>query len=390
MPKKKLSPPVWDEKNQRWVKTAYCNNLKKNFYSKKKGVTTAEREITAAISAWKEKMEGLSCTGNLSPLSRVKEVYPVYFEDLKARTSRGNFEPAEGRFRRNILPVIGDCQIIDLDIAAMQRVINHAYTQRHLAQKTLKNIQSDLSSFLKFCRKCRITQLRLEDIDIPKSAKRPQKEILQPDDLQKLFAIDTTVRYNKRVLEPYVYGWRLQVICALRPGEVGGLEKTDRFGNIIRLRRSINVYKDETQGKNENSVRAVPMPPLACACWDALCALSDGDSLFPGFDENRYRKHFVSFCKCNDIQYVSPYELRHTGFSALQSLPEGLVKSLGGHSKNMDTFGIYGHKMQGDTSLTAQMIQDRFDDLLSNSKNHHQTTFNPQKQQKEDLNKSHD
>ena len=35
----------------------------------------------------------------------------------------------------------------------------------------------------------------------------------------------------------------------------------------------------------------------------------------------------------------------------------------------MDTFGIYGHKMQGDTSLTAQMIQDRFDDLLSNSKN---------------------
>lgn len=56
----------------------------------------------------------------------------------------------------------------------------------------------------------------------------------------------------------------------------------------------------------------------------------------------------------------------------------------------MDTFGIYGHKMQGDTSLTAQMIQDRFDDLLSNSKNHHQTTFNPQKQQKENLNKSHD
>ena len=41
----------------------------------------------------------------------------------------------------------------------------------------------------------------------------------------------------------------------------------------------------------------------------------------------------------------------------------------------MDTFGVYGHEMQGDTSLTAQMIQDRFDDLLSNSKNHHQTTF---------------
>ena len=390
MPKKKLSPPKWDEKNQRWKKTAYCNGMSKTFYSKKKGATTAEREITAAINQWKDKMEGLTCSGKLTPMSKVKEVYPAYFEDLKARTSKGNTDPAAGRFKRNILPVIGNYQIIELNNAVIQKVINTAYLERNLAKKTLMNIRSDLSSFLKFCRKNEITQFRLEDIDIPKSAKRSQKQILQPDDMKKLFTIDTTLRYKKRILEPYVYGWRLQVLCALRPGEVGGLRKSDRYGNVIHLQHSINVYKIETQGKNENSVRAVPMPPLACACWDALCALSDGDSLFPGFDENRYRKHFVSFCKCNDIQYVSPYELRHTGFSALQSLPEGLVKSLGGHSKNMDTFGIYGHKMQGDTSLTAQMIQDRFDDLLSNSKNHHQTTFNPQKQQKENPNKSHD
>lgn len=121
------------------------------------------------------------------------------------------------------------------------------------------------------------------------------------------------------------------------------------------------------------------MPPLACSCWDTLCNLTDGDYLFPDFDENKYRKHFISFCRYNDIRYVSPYELRHTGFSAMQTLPEGLVKSLGGHSKNMDTFGVYGHEMQGDTDLAAQMIQDRFDDLLSDSENHHQATSKPQK-----------
>ena len=59
---------------------------------------------------------------------------------------------------------------------------------------------------------------------------------------------------------------------------------------------------------------------------------------------------------------------------------------MGGHSKNMDTFGIYGHEMQGDTDLTAQMIQDRFTDLLSNSKN----KVNFENSQKENLNKSHD
>lgn len=60
MPKKKLSPPTWDEQNQRWKKVAYCNNMSKTFYSKRCGVTSAEKEITAAINPWKEKMEGLT------------------------------------------------------------------------------------------------------------------------------------------------------------------------------------------------------------------------------------------------------------------------------------------------------------------------------------------
>ena len=57
MPKKKLAPPIWDEKNHRWKKTAYCNKMSKTFYSTKKGANSAEREITVAINAWKEKMD---------------------------------------------------------------------------------------------------------------------------------------------------------------------------------------------------------------------------------------------------------------------------------------------------------------------------------------------
>ena len=40
-------------------------------------------------------------------------------------------------------------------------------------------------------------------------------------------------------------------------------------------------------------------------------------------------------------------------------------------------------------TLTAQMIQERFNDLLSDSENQSQNKVNPQKQQKENLNKSH-
>ena len=53
---KKLSPPTWDEKNQRWKKVAYCNNMSKTFYSKKRGVTSAEKEIAYQINEWKENI----------------------------------------------------------------------------------------------------------------------------------------------------------------------------------------------------------------------------------------------------------------------------------------------------------------------------------------------
>ena len=50
---------------------------------------------------------------------------------------------------------------------------------------------------------------------------------------------------------------------------------------------------------------------------------------------------------------------------------------MGGHSKSMDTFGIYGHEVQGDMQLTAKLL-DRFANLLSNSQIQGQNKVNPQ------------
>lgn len=364
MPKKKLSPPVWDEKNQRWVKTAYCNNLKKNFYSKKKGATTAEREITAAINAWKEKIEGLTGCGKLTPMSRVKDVYEDFKIDIEARTSKANWHTVEWRFESWILPVIGNLSVLDLNDGILQKVINNAYAKGNLSHKTLRNMRADMAAFLKFCRKNQITSYHPEDIDIPRSAGWQEKKILQPDDLKVLFSVDTSIINNQRVLEPYIYAFRLQVLHCLRPGEVGGLKKSDRVGDIVRVQRSINSEKEITRGKNDNAVRAFQLSELGKECWDKQVALSDSEWLFPGFVTDTYRKRLRSYCLSNNITLVTPYELRHTSFSVMQALPEGLVKSAGGHSQNMDTFGVYGHEVQGDMDLTAQLVQERFDKLL--------------------------
>ena len=251
-------------------------------------------------------------------------------------------------------------------------------------------MRADLSAFLKFCRKNQLTTFRPEDIDIPKSANKQEKRILQPDDLKILFAVDTSVKKNQRVLEPYIYAFRLQVLHCLRPGEVGGLKKSDRIGDIVHIQRSINSEKEITKGKNDNAIRAFQLSELGKECWDKQAALSDSEWLFPGFITDSYRKRLRAYCLSNNIPVVSPYELRHTSFSIMQALPEGLVKAAGGHSKNMDTFGVYGHEVQGDMSLTAQLVQERFSDLLRDSENQGQNKVKTESGQKEIPQKPHD
>lgn len=367
MPKKKLAPPMWDEKNQRWKKIAYYNKMSKTFYSKKKGAVSAEREITVAINQWKEKMEGLSGAGHLTPMSRVNDVYKDFKLDIEARTSKSNWRPMEARFEKWILPVIGNISIVDLNDGVVQKVINNAYTKGSLSKKSIKNIRGDLSAFAKFCRKNQLTNYRIEDVDIPKQAAKQPKKILQPEDLKILFSVDTTMRYNQRVFEEYIYAFRLQVLHNLRPGEVGGLKKSDRVGDTVHLQRSINVDGEITSGKNENAVRPFMLSDLGKECWDKQAALSDSEWLFPGYNEKRYYDRLKRYCQFNGITPVSPYELRHTAVSVSKCLPAGLVKAAAGHSENMDTFGIYGHEVQGDLALTAELLQKRFDDLLSDS-----------------------
>ena len=113
--------------------------------------------------------------------------------------------------------------------------------------------------------------------------------------------------------------------------------------------------------------------------------------MFPGFITDSYRKRLRAYCLSNNIPVISPYELRqHTSFSIMQALPEGLGTRREGCSKNMDTFGIYGHEVQGDMELTAQLLEERFDSLLSNSENQGQNKVNLQNEQKENPNKPHD
>ena len=61
----------------------------------------------------------------------------------------------------------------------------------------------------------------------------------------------------------------------------------------------------------------------------------------------------------------SLHELRHTFISLNKAdLPLELMKSVVGHSSSMDTFGVYGHEIDGDRHRAAQIINGVFESVL--------------------------
>lgn len=142
----------------------------------------------------------------------------------------------------------------------------------------------------------------------------------------------------------------------------------DIVANILHVKRSINVFGEITSGKNENAIRSFILTPTALSVLAAQKAITKSIYIFGDMMEQGYRKRWMKYCEANGIEKVTPYELRHTFVSAIQSLPEAQVKMLVGHSKDMDTFGIYGHKMQGQQEQSAADIERIFNDILMQEK----------------------
>ena len=226
-------------------------------------------------------------------------------------------------------------------------------------------LAGDLRAFCKYCRKAKLSTFLPEDIQIPAGARLKGKKVLQPDDLVKLFSIDTTLYRGKRVHDDYIHAYRFEVLTGLRPGELLGLRWADIKGGTVNLSRAINVKGVETRGKNENAVRSFVLSDVARAVLEAQRAVTGQcESVFCLETERRYYKRWKVFCAANGLEPVSLYELRHTFVSVVKTLPEGEIKPLVGHSQDMDTFGQYSHVLTGDAENTARAVNAAFVKLL--------------------------
>lgn len=354
---KRVNTAQWMEKQQRWQIKVQKDNERKTFYSSKPG-RTGQREANAKADAWLD--ENIN-----SQQTRTKDVYTDYVNNLKKSTSTTNWKKAESIGRVWLLPVIGNKKIQSITEGQLQTILNNA-TDKGLAKKTVSNIKATILSFFKYCRQNKFTTLHPEFLSVPQKAKRSSKNVLQPSALAVLFTQTNTSYKGKVIFDPYIYAYRFEVLTGLRPGELIGLELTDIHSEIVYIQRSINNFGEITDGKNQNAKRGFALSRQAKNVLEQQLKIREpgNQSVFQILNQKHYRNCWKRYCAHNNIPYITPYELRHTFVSVAKNLSEGQIQPIIGHSKDMDTFGTYGHQITGEMEQTASELTQLFDRIL--------------------------
>lgn len=380
MAKNRTNTAEWLEEQRRWQIKVQRDGVRRTFTSSVPG-RAGQREANQKADAWLSGTE-------VRRASRLRvgaaiDIYKEYMADLEAAKKgdiRNPDKPIRARDLGNARPVIslletwmrprlGRWWLDEIGDGDLQQVLDFAAAAKK-SRKTIKDIKQAMISLIKYHRKAGATSYRHDEVEIPAASRYKGKRILQPEDVVKVFTLDETVLRGKRVKDQYIHAYRLQILTGLRPGEMIGLDVqrslSDLSKNVLHIWRSINIYNEETQGKNKNAIRDAVLSPMAK--YEIVAQLlqvnKTAGSLFEIESEATYRKRFKRYCESNDIPYISPYEMRHTFVSIAQKLPEGELKALVGHSKAMDTFGVYGHDVKGYKEDTAARLQDIFNALL--------------------------
>lgn len=366
MSSKRKAEAIWIESKAYWQIKVQKDGVRKAFTSSVKG-RKGKHEAEAKADNWLDK----GTSDMRFPLA-----WDAFLTNLKARSSTTNYASHESNGRLYVTPIIGNKKVSSITPIHWQSCIDAA-ARKGLSRRSCKNVKSTIVAFLHFAKRARLEVQMLEDGDvvIPNSA-APEKEknILQPDDIRTLFSNDAITKWGKPVIAHYIYAWRMFVATGMRRGELCGLHNEDVTDTEIHIKRSINKFEEVTHGKNDNARRTIRLSQLMSQILEDqkeyLKSIGVSSQwVFP--DEHGERadpKIITNRWKVYRKQYgfkSSIHELRHTFVSINKSaLPIEMMKSVIGHSTKMDTYGIYGHDVEGERKIASDIIDDVFAQVL--------------------------
>ena len=352
----------WQEK--RWKISIQKDGKRKTFYSSTPG-PKGRRECAAKAAAWLASPE----TATLDSRTTVDTVFQQYLKDKELETT--DVYNIRNRYKNHIKPVIGSTRLSHLTPQDLKKVITTAHSKAGLAKKSLLNLRGDLSGFCAYLDNANIRHdLSTRNIKIPKNAKRSEKHPLALEDIKKVFSCSTTLFRKEEAEDWLACAYRFQIVTGLRPGELMGLEWGDIKDDHIEIRRAINAKGAKTNGKNEFAERDFPQTKYTRQLLQAQARYrrnphNPHERVFGDQGQISYRDRWSIFCEFNGIDYVTPYELRHTFASIYNDkLPVWILDELMGHTHEGVSLGIYAHTLGHEMMEVPAILDKALDSIL--------------------------
>lgn len=345
--------PKWD--GRRWRIQVQIDGKRHSFSSKTPG-PKGRKEVIRKYENW--------YYGEATGEKTVGKVASEYLEDIKARCGENcaAYVQNEGYIRLYVLPRCADKKICKMTLRDWQAVINEARGQnKPLSEKTLKNLRGMIMAIIKFGYEDYQCEMPRGRLYIPKGHSKNEKEILQKDDVRRLLE-QSDLWYHPLFC--------FLLLTGMRPGEALGLKVSDFSQDKVTIRRAVNARGFVTEGKNENAKRMIPIGELASGILRKTIQRNEEYNLRTEWifcspdgsqgNQSTMRNHWLALKKERNLP-GTVYSLRHTFISMMKNvLPEQTIKDIVGHSVSMDTFGTYGHILDGADRRAAEVIDLTF------------------------------
>ena len=364
MKKLRTNEAAWVEKSARWRISVQKDGERKQFYSSKpgkKGKLEAERKADEWLS------------GDEVKDMRFGVAYDMFIADKRRECGTGWVTKLESTGKNWLRPALEHKYLSKITQQDWKNAILNAYEDGK-SKKTLEGIRGAITNFMQWADDNNLDVAPLKPLKIPADAPTGERNIVQPDGIKTLMQESTIEHYGKSVECWYIHAWRLMVILGLRRGELCGLQRDDIKDGRLTIRRSVNTHGEVTQGKTRAAQRTMVIPAHAQKILDEQAAMLRAagivsrwmfpDELGDMSDPNSVYKRWTVYARQHGIK-SSLHELRHTHISLMQNtVPENMLKRMVGHTKNMDTFGVYGHEVDGEAQKAAALVDGVFNTLV--------------------------
>lgn len=352
-----MANAVWMEKEKRWSLRCQVDGVQKRFTSSRPGIA-GKKEVMKKYRAF---MYGETYENLL--FSEAWARFLEYIIDKNGKTE--SYINLEKYGRLYILPRLQKRMLNTCGLSDFQQCISKARRTSGgtapLSRRTLRNLKATIMQFVHFAVANGYMEPLRGQLYIPAAAPSTERVILQPDDIARLF--------DGPANDWYINIFRFALVTGLRTGEVLGIQSGDIKNNVLTINRAINCRNQITEGKNQNARRQIYLNKIArkiinenqfrngrlATPW-IFCSKTGGP-----LSQSTLRNAWLKVAAERDLPGC-PYSLRHTFISLLKNeMPEAMLKSIVGHSASMDTYGIYGHVVNGEMEAASRIIDINFE-----------------------------